>query len=296
MRSFYRLLSLAAIVLFSFNWSFAKNYDLLKRALSDYLQTKDARIGVCLLIDSDTIQVNGFREFPMLSVYKFPLALNVAEICRMKGISFGDTIHISKAEILPHTWSPLREKYGMNDLRLPLSEILALALQQSDNNACDILFSRFGGPAASDSLMNSLGFDNIHIYDTEADMHSYPSLCYRNRATPIQLSSLMRKFYEELRGLSIEYQEIASMMEYCGTGLSRISAGLPPGSKVGHKTGTGDINHEGRISAVNDVAYIILPDESKIYLTVLVSDALCSYPEAESYIADITKLIVEYIY
>ena len=39
------------------------------KALEDYIEDKDARIGIAVIIDGkDTVSVNGKREFPMLSV------------------------------------------------------------------------------------------------------------------------------------------------------------------------------------------------------------------------------------
>ena len=93
---------------------------------------------------TDTVSVNGRRDFPMLSVYKFPQAIAVADYCFRHNIALTDTIRIAADELKPDTWSPMRDKYGREDISLPLSEVLAYSVQQSDNNACDVLFRLIG--------------------------------------------------------------------------------------------------------------------------------------------------------
>ena len=132
----------------------AQQYADLQTRLADYVSRQDARVGVAVIVDGkDTIDVNGRRDFPMLSVYKFPQAIAVADYCRRLGIQIGDSLAISAEEMHANTYSPMYAKYGKNSLRLSVSELLAYSLQQSDNNACDILFRLIGGPAKVASLM-----------------------------------------------------------------------------------------------------------------------------------------------
>ena len=55
--------------------AFAYGNKAIENALQDYVMGKDARIGVAVIINGkDTVSVNGNRDFPMMSVVKFPLA------------------------------------------------------------------------------------------------------------------------------------------------------------------------------------------------------------------------------
>lgn len=89
---------------------------------------------------------NGRHRFPMLSVYKFPQAIAVADYCSRNNISLEDTIRISADEMKRDTWSPMRDTYGKREISLPLSDVLAYSVKHSDNNACDVLFRLIGGP------------------------------------------------------------------------------------------------------------------------------------------------------
>lgn len=262
-------------------------------ALRSCIDSLDARIGVAVIIEGrDTVTVAGRDDFPMLSVYKFPQALAVADYCIANGVAFEDTIDIQPAQIKENTWSPLREKYGIKALRIPLEELLSYTLQQGDNNACDILFDFIGGPAVADSLMHARGFCDIHIRDTEEAMHSDVMRCYRNSSTPLEMARLMEYFMRDLRLTDARYAKIATLMTDCRTGLDRLAAPLQRTSAVlTHKTGTGDLNPSGRQIAVNDVGYVTLPDGRSYSIVVFIADSALKPMESASVIATLSRVV-----
>lgn len=266
----------------------------LRRQLTEYIADKDARIGIAVIIDGiDTVSVNGHRDFPMLSVYKFPQALAVADYCGRNGLTINDSLDIEADEIKTDTWSPMREKYGVKNLRLPIRELLDYSVTSSDNNSCDILFRLIGGPQVADSLMNALGFQDIVIGSTEDEMHKDIYLCYQNRSTPIAMASLFDRFYRGgLRNETPIYKDIAALMLSCGTGNNRLAKPLmPTNAIIGHKTGTGDRNSQGRIIGVNDTGYVFLPDKRGYSIAVFVADSAYDMAETEKLIADISGMV-----
>lgn len=266
----------------------------IKQQLEEYVAAKDARIGIAVIVnDNDTIEVNGREPFPMLSVYKFPQALAVGDHCRRTGASFTDSIDIESAEIKENTWSPLREKYGVTNLRIPLRELLKLTLQQSDNNACDILFRYIGGTDVADSLITAWGFPEIKTLSTEDEMHQDTGLCYINSSTPLEMARLVNQFNDSIRATAPEYEEIARLMENCETGTDRLAAPFKGKDVIiSHKTGTGDLNADGRIIAVNDCGYVVLPDGTRYAIAVFVSDSAYDMTETAKIIAQISELIM----
>lgn len=271
-----------------------RRYAQIEEPLETYVRAQDARIGVAVIIDgTDTVSVNGHRDFPMLSVYKFPQAIAVADYCSGHNISLSDSIRISASEMKPDTWSPMREKYGRKDMVLPLSEILAYSVQQSDNNACDVLFRLIGGPQVADSLMKKLGYDGIHILNTEDEMHTDPYLCYANRATPLQMATLLDRFYRQCMQHDTPILEyVGDMMIHCATGNNRLPLPLmTTNAEIGHKTGTGDVNSQGRIIGVNDAGYIFLPNKRGYSIAVFIADSGYGMAETEKMIADISEIV-----
>lgn len=269
-------------------------YSQIEKRLNTYIASKDARIGVAVIINGkDTVCVSGSKDFPMMSVFKFPQALAVADYCRKSGIGLTDSIFIKSDEMKENTWSPMRDKYGVCDLELPVSELLDYILQQSDNNASDVLFRVIGGTSVADSLMKSLDYSDILITHTEDEMHRDPYLCYLNRTTPIEMARLFDRFYrEEMRHDSQFHEFIAASMMSCRTGLDRLPAPLMhTNAMIGHKTGTGDRNSQGRIIAVNDAGYIYLPDKTGYAIAVFVADSAYDMTQTSKIIADISEIV-----
>lgn len=268
--------------------------ELIGRRLTGFVGGKDARIGVAVIIDGkDTVEVNGRRDFPMLSVYKFPQALAVADYCRKNGMTFGDTLNVSGSEIRENTYSPMRDRYGTSDLEITVRELLKYSVQQSDNNACDILFGLIGGTAVADSLMKDMGYEDIIIQSTENEMHQDIYLCYLNRSTPVAMAALMDRFDTVMRHLSPEYAELAEMMETCATGRDRLAVSLPSGAVLGHKTGTGDRNSQGRIIGLNDCGYVRLGNGRRYSIAVFVADSAYSIEETSSLIASVSAIVAD---
>lgn len=273
-----------------------RRYSQLEESLKIYAASMDARIGVAVIIDGkDTVAINGSRDFPMMSVYKFPQALAVADYCRKNNVTTADTVAVQAIEIKNDTWSPMREKYGIRDLRLPLSELLEYSLGHSDNNACDVLFRMIGGPQVADSLMKVSGYVDITIGSTEDEMHRDPYLCYLNRTTPIAMASLFDEFYRlEMRHDTPVHEHIGAIMMSCHTGNKRLPAPLvATDAVIAHKTGTGDCNTQGRIVGINDAGYVFLPSGRGYAIAVFIADSACDMESSEQIIAGISDIVFQ---
>lgn len=268
--------------------------DSLQKKLEDYVNDKDARIGVAVIVNGkDTVEVNGYSDFPMLSVFKFPQALAVVDFCNKKGCSLDSILYISADKIRENTWSPMREKYGSTDIFLPVRDLLEFSVVYSDNNACDILFDFIGGVSVADSLMKAMGYDNIVMNANEDDMHRDLYLCYTNRSTPVEMAALSDRFNTGIRNVSDGYSFIAGLMESCATGQDRLASVLSGerGIVLGHKTGTGDINSQGKIIAVNDAGYFNFPDGNRYAIAVFVADSGYDLKYTSNMIADISEIV-----
>lgn len=269
----------------------------LQKQLTQYVATKDARIGVAVIInDNDTIQVNGNREFPMMSVFKFPLSLAVAQWTDSHGCSLDQSVTIIPEFMREDTYSPMLKKYGKDIKLLSLKELIYWAIVHSDNNACDILLNKIGGTAATDSILHQLDVnESITIGATEAEMDANHYLIYLNRSTPLAMVSLFNRFDREMCHQSASFQEIASMLEQCETGTDRLPAPLDDNTIIGHKTGTGFISPEGRLTALNDCGYVKSPDGNRYAIAVFVADSAYNVEESSAIIATISEMVYKMI-
>ena len=266
----------------------------LEDEIREYIGQIDARIGVAAIINgADTIEVNGRKEFPMMSVFKFPLALTVANIVETKGETLNSMITVSPDDLKTNTYSPMFKKYGRKPLELSLRELLEWSLKESDNNAADILLHVVGGVEGMNEAMKVLKMSaEIAVGASEDDMHRDPFLIYLNRSTPLAMAQLFYRFLKEMKPAGGSCAEIATMLETCRTGVDRIPAGIADSSAlVGHKTGTGDELTPGRISAVNDAGYVVLSDGTAYSVAIFVADSSCEFVETERIISCLSEIV-----
>ncbi len=284
---------LAAIMMVA--CSDADRYGAMRQQLEDLISDKDAEIGVAVIVDGvDTVEVNGRGQFPMLSVYKLPIALAFADVAQAGAEMLPDTITLTRDDLLPDTYSPMRDRYTSCDtVRLPLNEVLAYSLQQSDNNASDVIVRLAGGMDRVRAALRRLGVEGVNVVSTEAEMHADNALCYRNSASPLAMARLMDRLAAEIPETGIT-REIKRLMETCATGADRLAKPLAgTGAVLGHKTGTGFTLPDGRLMAINDAGYVLLPDGRRYSIVVFIENSGYSMPETEALIADISAIVYD---
>lgn len=268
----------------------------LEANLKGYIDGKDARIGVAVISGTDTVSVNGHEPFPMMSVYKFPIALAVADRCRAMELSFAESLHVTGKNLNPDTYSPMLKKYGdigADGAEISLRELLKYALQESDNNASDILLDWAGGAEKVDCYISGLGADGISVKWSEDEMYEDHDRSYGNSSTPMAMASLMNLFIGMPEdSLTAELRQI---METCATGTARLVKPLVNSDAVvGHKTGTGFTLPDGRLMAINDAGYVILPDGRRYCIAVFVADSGYTPAETEALIAGISEIVLRH--
>ena len=246
-------------------------------------------VGIEVIETGDTLTVNGNLHFPMQSVYKFPLALVVLHQVDEGRLSLRQNIHVSKSDLLPNTWSPLRDKYPEGNIDLSLEEILTVTVAQSDNNGCDILFRLVGGPKNVDKYIHGLGVSGIAIASMEEEMHRDWNVQYTNWSTPSAHLQLLKLFHSQSILSRQGTDFLRQIMVKTTTGPQRIKGLLPPDAIVVHKTGSSGANDQGITAATNDVGIVTLPDGRHLAIVVFVSDALAQEPILENVIAKIAK-------
>ena len=289
-----KLLNRIILILFIYSGaaSFAQT-DSVRIKIHQIIEQAKGKVGVAVinLKTNDTLTVRGNEYFPMQSVYKFPLALAVLDKVDKGELSLDKKIFVSKSDLLPDTWSPLRDKYPDGNVFLSLDEILSNTVSLSDNNGCDILFRLMGGTAIVDKYIHSLGIEDIDIAFTEEEMHKDWQVQYKNRSTPLAMAELLYKFYYEdfLSKSSKDY--LWRIMAATSTGPKRIKGLLPEGTVVAHKTGSSGEDENGIAAATNDAGIVQLDDGSGFVIVVFVSDATADEETRDKVIAQIAGTV-----
>lgn len=264
-----------------------------KVELAGIIEKVNGNVGVAImdLQTLDTLTFNDNHCYPMQSVYKFPLALAVLSEIDKGIFSLDQKIHLTKEDLRPNTWSPLREKYPSVNVEITLRELLDYTVAQSDNNGCDILFKLIGGPAKVNQYVKNLGINGMSIVATEKEMHENEAVQYKNCSTP---SAMLNLLYQYTRSniLSIESKDFLwNAMVQNIFGSKRIIGELPDGTIVAHKTGTSGVNEKGIAAATNDVGIVTLPNEKHFAIVVFISDSSDNENMRDKIIADIAKVI-----
>ena len=252
------------------------------------------RIGFALihLESGATLHVRGDERFPMASIVKLPIAI---EVLKQVAATRADARSRGLARREPISGRAARSSGAIRKgaSRGLYRELLELAILESDNTAADALLKVVGGPEVVERRLRAMGFQTINVDRSEgqllldmAGVTSAPppeqwtielqrrlvaevdreSLSkgraryltdQRDTATPYETAQLLGRL--QLGDLlpRAETDLLLSHMLQTKTGMRRIKGRLPPETLVAHKTGTTAV-------VINDAGIITLPADSKI--------------------------------
>jgi beta-lactamase class A len=189
---------------------------------------------------------------------------------------------------IPHTHSPLQERYPNANVDVTLRELIQLVIEQSDNGAEETLLRIVGGPAIVQSYIHSLGITAFQLRDSEAALNRDESLQYRDWIEPAAAVELLQRLVHDPPISPAANAFLVETLTATVTGPNRIRAGLPAGTPLAHKTGSSG-THGGITAATNDVGLITLPDGRKLAIAVLVTDSRADEATREGVIARIAR-------
>ncbi len=289
-----KFISLVLIMSFS-SLAFCKSDDSLENRINSIISGKRASIGVAVtgIEDDFLLSINGKKNFPMMSVYKFHIALAVLNKVDGGSLKLEEKILLKKKDLHPGTWSPLRDKYPNGGVSIPLSEIIEYTITQSDNNGCDILISLAGGTEAVKRFIETKGIKDFDIKATEKQCHESWNVQYSNWSTPVSAAALLKKFYDRKTVSSSSTEYLMNVMIRTSTGDKRIKGLIPPSADVAHKTGTSG-RRNGITPGTNDIGIVTLPNGKHFAIAVFVSDSRENNAVNERIIAEITKAVWDY--
>ena len=226
---------------------------------------------------------------PMQSVFKLPLAmalLHAIETGRLPGLTLESTVGYQASDQIPHTHSPLHDKYPNAGVLVPLREVLRLTVTESDNDGSEILLRLVGGPAAVTEYITGLGTHGFTLLTGERPMATDERVQYRNTWEPRSAVFVLNSLRDGKALNPADTAFILDLMRNTSTGPNRLKAGLPADAVLRHKTGSSGVV-DGLDPATNDIGLITLPDGRILTLAVFVTDAHAPQEANESVIARI---------
>jgi len=264
------------------------------------------------------------RPFPMMSVFKLPLACAVLAEVEAGRLNLAETLTLTDKTLSPplsaiaDAW-PTRAAYTAG-------ELLTATVVDSDNTAADLLMERIGGPGAVEAWLQSKKVDEIRVdrYERElgpavlgmasfraawkgeaafaaaaatvppARRHA-AALAYmadpRDTSTPRGMLGFLRRLNDGELLAQTSMTRLLALMAQTPRGADRIKAGLPKGVSFAHKPGTSGTD-QGLTPAFNDVGIFTLPDRRSYAIAAFLSGSTAPEPVRAALFADLGRLAV----
>jgi beta-lactamase class A len=266
----------------------------LEAQLRQIVSEVDGTIGVGAfhIETGDAAYLERHGEFPMMSVYKLPIAMAVLQRIDKGRYTLEQEVAITPEDFVrPGFHSPIRN-VNPGGTVMPMNEVLRYSISESDGTANDVLLDAAGGPPAAQEYLNFIGVgDEMIVADSEKSISKDWETQYRNWASPDASIRLLRAIQERRAGLSERMTLfLLHIMTESETGRRRLKKGLPKEASLAHKTGTGGTK-DGVTGATNDIGIITLPNGNHVAIAVYVKDSRADMWSRENVMAKIAEAV-----
>ncbi|HEX8257069.1 MAG TPA: class A beta-lactamase [Allosphingosinicella sp.] len=269
---------------------------------------------------------DGARHFPQQSVSKFWVALTALDKIDRGELDIYSPVTVRHQDMTVFH-QPIRAMIKGGGFNTNVSDLLHRALQQSDNTANDVVMRRAGGPEAVRDFLARKGIDGIRFgpgekllqagiagltwrpeysvgrafYTARAGVPASVRQAAYNRyvsdpidgATPLGIvDALARLKRGELLSAS-STQRLIAIMSNTKTGPQRLKAGLAPGYRLAHKTGTGQVLGATQ-SGYNDIGIVTAPNGRSYAVAVMIRRTAAPVPQRMQMMQSVTRAVVDY--
>jgi beta-lactamase class A len=255
-------------------------------ALLELEQRSGGRLGVAVL-DTTSGERFGHRaaeRFPLCSTFKLLAVAAVLERVDRGKERLDRRIAYTQADLLEY--APVT-RARLAEGSLSVAELCEAALGVSDNTAANLLLTSFGGPAALTAYARSLGDPLTRLDRNEPMLNEARPGDVRDTTTP---SAMIGDLQALLLGAKLSKRsrkQLASWLVTSKTGLERLRAGVPPGWRVGDKTGSGNAG------TTNDVAIVWPPGKKPVLIAAYLTESPASAELRNQVLADVGRLATQ---
>jgi beta-lactamase class A len=250
-----------------------------------------AQVGLAYidLASGDTLFLNADTSFHAASTMKVPVMIelfrraNTGSFRMDQGLlmvnQFASIVDGSpySLDIGSDSDSTLYRRIGQ---RVRVDTLLRLMITRSSNFATNTLITLVGADAVTRS-MRSLGAQRIQVLRGVEDGKAFEK-GMNNTTTARDLATVLRAIQEGKAGSPAATREMLAIL-LAQEFNEKIPAGLPPGTRVAHKT--------GEITAVSHDAAIIYPIGRKPYVLVVLTRGIADGTRSSKLIADISAIV-----
>lgn len=223
----------------------------------------------------------GWTTLPLYSVFKLPLAVEVLKQVEEGKLSLEQKVRVEPEEAVPGTeensalWRKSSER--------PLKELLEYSIARSDNTSTDKMLELVGGPEVVTRRMRAVGLNNLEIRSSAREFLKDRDAAHPNTCAANDLVRLLVLLQNGAVLAPPQRELLLGIMARTVTGDRRLRAGVPAGTPVADKTGSGP-------STTNDAGLITLPDDrGHLAVAVLLDGSKLPAKQQEDLIAEVAR-------
>ena len=241
-----------------------------------------ARLGV-YAIDTGTGRTVTHRadeRFAHASTFKALLA--AALLRRLSGADLRRVVTYTEADLLEY--APITSKHVATGMSV--DDLIAAAVQYSDNTAANLLLDEIGGPKGLQRQLRAVKDRTTSVDRNEPALNEATPGDRRDTSTPRALGADLQAFVLGDLLPAARRQRLTDLLIGNTTGGPYIRAGVPAGWKVGDKTGSGGYGTR------NDIAVVWPPTGSPLIIAVQSDRGVPDAPSADGLIAEATRAVI----
>ncbi|WP_089952652.1 class A beta-lactamase [Lentzea xinjiangensis] len=250
-------------------------------ALAELERKFGARLGVYATGAGGTVEHRADERFAFCSTFK---GLATAAVLHRNPMSHLDTVvTYTEAELMKS--SAITRQHVRTGMKL--RDLCDAAVRYSDGTAGNLLLRDVGGPAELTRYLRELGDTETRMDRVEPDITSATPGDPRDTATPRSLGTDYRRL---VLGDALPPEKrdfLTDLLERSVTGAKRVRAGVPQGSRVASKTGTGSYG------TVNDIAIVWPPGGEPLLIAVMSSKDAADAGYDEALVAEAAAYVVK---
>ncbi|MFI4936193.1 MAG: serine hydrolase [Caulobacterales bacterium] len=305
-----------------------KRLDNAFPALADRARPGAFAVGVTDLATAQTWYWNLDRAFPLLGVAKAPLAAAALADVEARRLALSERVGFSDSDLAPpfslidQKWPTPPDGYSAT---IPVSTLITLTLQYSDNTAADVLMKRIGGPGAVTLWLEQKGVADMRLdryaRELQVELAGLPTFrpAWKDGAkftaardgTPAPerqaaMDAYLKDprdtttvpgaltFLAKLAGGQLLSPAATSLlltwMEGARAGDKRFKAGLPKGARFAHASNLSETDL-GFTPATNDIGVATFADGRRYAIAGFLAGSTATEAERDALFADAARLI-----
>lgn len=259
-------------------------------------------VSVVELATGTAWRVHAERGYPMMSVFKAPLAATVLARVDRGELSLEQSVTLRR-EDLRDGRSGIRDRFQGEEMAFTVLELLAAVVSLSDNTAADALVRLVGGPQVVTSFLRTHGIEGMRVDRDEAgigrdtaNLDAAGLAAYlrdpRDTSTPDAAIAFLRELW---RGALLSRASTRMLIDsmYAQEIPRRLRDGLPAEVRLAHKSGTS--NTFGTVTAAyNDIGILTWPDGRTFLVAAFLTASPASQAERDALFAELARAIVRH--